>query len=175
MNSKNSRPVPNPKSSSWKANLLLALLVFGVPLGVKLILQSALAASSEQVKSSEPMVVPRAGHTATMLTNGTVLITGGTNLAGESIDTPEVFDPATGKFHVPTSDELAVMQPVVTPGPVSGPPGYDTGVDLVNGSALFFGLEGAGLTLGTNETIVPLTDTNSGALYRVSASVTELP
>src|SRR6266404_4789562 len=49
------------RASAW-SNLLLAFLVFGVPLGVKLILQSARAASSEQIKTTESMVVPRAGH-----------------------------------------------------------------------------------------------------------------
>src|SRR5205823_1205947 len=42
------------------------------------------------------------------------------------------------------------------------------------GDALFFGLGGAGLVYGTNDTIVPLADTNSVALYRANASVAQL-
>src|SRR5207244_2649640 len=63
---------------------------------------------------------------------------------------------------------------VDTPGPLTGPPGYDTGIDLINGDALYFGLDGAGLVYGTNDTIVPLADTNSAALYRANASVAQL-
>lgn len=39
--------------------------------------------------------IPRWGHTATLLTNGLVLVTGGRNAAG-SVATIELFDPATG-------------------------------------------------------------------------------
>ncbi len=45
--------------------------------------------------SGGQMVVPRSGHTATLLTNGLVLVTGGVNSNG-SIASVELFNPATG-------------------------------------------------------------------------------
>src|SRR2546425_12727011 len=68
------RPARN--ASVW-SNLLLTVLVFGVPLAVKLILQNARAASSEQIKATQPMIVPRQGHAAYLLSDGRVYITGG--------------------------------------------------------------------------------------------------
>src|SRR5262245_11632190 len=165
-------PRRKPTYPNLKANLLMTLLVLGVPICTKLILQKARAASSEQIKSTESMVVPRYGHTATLLTNGVVLITGGTNAAGDPIATPEVFDPAAGNFREPTADELG-METVATPGPVTEPlpDGYDMVFDLFNGSTLYFGLNGAGLYPGTNDTIAPLE--NSDPLKRANASITE--
>src|SRR5262249_16420126 len=118
------------------------------------------------------MMVPRYGHTAGLLTNGVVLITGGTNAAGEPVETPEVFDPVTGNFREPTVEELS-MENVATPGPVSDPlpAGYDMGFDLFNGSTLSFGLNGAGIYPGINDTIAPLE--NSDLLKRANASITE--
>jgi hypothetical protein len=43
------------------------------------------------------MRTARAGHTATLLANGKVLITGGTNAIG-TLGTAELFNPATGSF-----------------------------------------------------------------------------
>src|ERR1043165_7771834 len=80
-----------------KANLVMTLLVVGVPLVTKLILQTARAASSEQIKSTQPMVVPRSGHTATVLPDGTVLIAGGTNQNGV-LASAETYNPATTNF-----------------------------------------------------------------------------
>lgn len=44
-----------------------------------------------------PLQVPRANHTATLLTNGTVLLAGGRNGTGP-VDSLEQFNPATGTF-----------------------------------------------------------------------------
>jgi len=45
-----------------------------------------------------PMSIARAGHTATLLNDGTVLVTGGMNPGGGSDRTAEIYDPATGSF-----------------------------------------------------------------------------
>jgi hypothetical protein len=50
---------------------------------------------------------PRAGHTATVLPDGTVLVYGGTGLAEQVLGAPEVFDPASLTF-VPLSMDGAV-------------------------------------------------------------------
>lgn len=44
-----------------------------------------------------PLIVPRWGHSATLLSDGTVLIAGGRNATG-LVPTAEVFEPATGLF-----------------------------------------------------------------------------
>jgi hypothetical protein len=44
------------------------------------------------------LVTGRAFHTATLLTNGKVLVAGGYN--GSYLDTAEIFDPGTGTFHL---------------------------------------------------------------------------
>jgi hypothetical protein len=64
------------------------------------------ASNAIQVSSAEPsgtftstgsMEIARAGHTATLLQNGTVLIAGGENSAGP-LATAEIYNPATGTF-----------------------------------------------------------------------------
>src|SRR2546425_372599 len=41
---------------------------------------------------------PRAEHTATLLANGTVLIAGGRDAAGQPLASAEIYDPATGAY-----------------------------------------------------------------------------
>ena len=50
------------------------------------------------------METARVGHTATLLTNGNVLVTGG-NDAARALATAEIFDPATGMF-TPTAGNM---------------------------------------------------------------------
>jgi hypothetical protein len=49
------------------------------------------------------MNVPRFSHTATLLTNGKVLIAGGISAPGKFLSSAELYDPATGAF-TPTGD-----------------------------------------------------------------------
>ena len=49
--------------------------------------------------STGSMAVARESHTATLLQNGKVLISGGTN-RGSVFDSSEIYDPATGKFNL---------------------------------------------------------------------------
>src|SRR5271165_3457621 len=44
------------------------------------------------------MLTPRQAHTATLLLNGMVLITGGMDKLGRTIASAELFNPATGRF-----------------------------------------------------------------------------
>src|SRR5213594_2398518 len=90
----------NPKSTypNLKANLLMTLLVLGVPISTKLIMQNARAATSQQVLATDPLSVPRRDHTATLLPNGTVLIAGGLDASNAVVATAEVYDPSTNGF-----------------------------------------------------------------------------
>jgi Galactose oxidase, central domain len=53
------------------------------------------------------MVSARAGHTATLLANGKVLVAGGSSEGGSPEDTAELFDPATGEFTATGSMETS--------------------------------------------------------------------
>src|SRR5437016_10199298 len=64
---------------------------------------SAHAQSPGSFTATGSMTTPRFGHTATLLTNGKVLITGGAILIGNSpipINTAELYDPSTVTFTV---------------------------------------------------------------------------
>src|SRR5205814_3898821 len=93
------KPSPSRKSTypNLKANLLMTLLVIGVPIGTKLILLNARAATSQQVQATDPLGVPRHDHTATLLLNGTVLVAGGLDANNAVVASAEVYYPsATG-------------------------------------------------------------------------------
>ena len=53
------------------------------------------ASSSEQVKPLDNLAVPRTGHTATALSDGRILITGGRDTDGNLVAASEIFDPET--------------------------------------------------------------------------------
>lgn len=50
------------------------------------------------LKKGASLNIPRAGHTSTLLDDGRILVVGGFNLGGKSINTAEIYDPATGKY-----------------------------------------------------------------------------
>ena len=49
-------------------------------------------------QTTTPMTTPRASHTATLLTNGKILIAGGIGPGSTAVNSSELFDPATGSF-----------------------------------------------------------------------------
>src|SRR5947199_10195300 len=53
------------------------------------------ASSSEQVKPLDNLAVPRTGHTATALSDGRILITGGRDTDGNLVAASEIFDTET--------------------------------------------------------------------------------
>jgi Putative Ig domain/Kelch motif/Galactose oxidase, central domain len=54
--------------------------------------------SAHGFKTTGSMAGPRIAHTATLLSNGMVLVAGGTDGSGTAIATAELFNPATGSF-----------------------------------------------------------------------------
>src|SRR5205823_249618 len=63
--------------------------------------RKSITATAGFVTSTGSMSTPRAAHTATLLSNGKVLIAGGMERDGVFFATAELYDPATGKF-IPT-------------------------------------------------------------------------
>ncbi|PYK62780.1 MAG: hypothetical protein DME50_18700 [Verrucomicrobia bacterium] len=51
------------------------------------------ASSSHQVEQLDSLVVPRTGHTATALSDGLIMIIGGSDGAGNLVSVSEIFDP----------------------------------------------------------------------------------
>src|SRR5262245_29784148 len=76
--------------------LSIGLAVTLIPLLLAIALKMR-AASSEQIQSAGTLTTPRVNHTATVLSDGRVLIAGGISTNGVSA-TAEIFDPATKEF-----------------------------------------------------------------------------
>src|SRR5215831_19781167 len=53
------------------------------------------ASSSQQVQPLDNLATPRTGHTATALSDGRILITGGRDADGHLVAASEIFDPET--------------------------------------------------------------------------------
>src|SRR5262245_17864911 len=77
-----------PQLSLWLAVLYVPLVM---------VLKTTYAASSEQIQAAGTLTTPRANRTATILSDGRVLIVGGIGTNGVSA-TAEVFDPGTKEF-----------------------------------------------------------------------------
>src|SRR6266516_5180573 len=75
------------------------------------------ASTSTQVKTLDPLVVPRTGHVATALADGHILITGGRDSSGNIVAVSEIFDPATdtstasATLTTPRVDHTATLLP----------------------------------------------------------------
>ena len=85
------RPTNEKACPSAKVILLILILVLAFP-------TSALSVSAQAPGAFKPignMTAPRGGHTATLLPNGKVLITGGRR---DGLTSAELFDPVTATF-----------------------------------------------------------------------------
>ena len=97
------------------------------------------------------MAVPRYGHTATLLPDGKVLVTGGSNATGLSLSSAEVYDPDTDEW--------------TTVAPMGGVRLGHAATLLPNGKVLVAGgfVRIANQTLASAEIYDPATDTWSSA------------
>ena len=87
-----------------KANTILGH--FFAVLGAAVMLAIATwvsASSSQQVQPLDNLAVPRTGHTATALSDGRILITGGRDTDGNLVAASEIFDPETQTSAASTS------------------------------------------------------------------------
>src|SRR5947199_4557554 len=112
------------------------------------------ASSSEQVKPLDNLAVPRTGHTATALSDGRILITGGRDANSNLIAASEIFDPETQ-----TSSASATLNTARVD---------HTATRLADGRVLVAGGTGDSGTLSSAEIFDPA---NPGAGFRVLASV----
>jgi hypothetical protein len=87
------------------------------------------------------MINARAGHTATLLTNGNVLVSGGHNGSGSTLTAVEMFDPARGNF--------------VPAGSMSVGRESHTATLLGDGRVLITGGDDGGITLASAELFDP--------------------
>src|SRR5437867_3842160 len=98
----------------------------------------------------------RAGHTATLLANGTVLVAGGKDAAGRPLATAELYDPAIGHY---------IQLAASLPAPVWG----HTATLLNDGSVLIAGGEGNG---GLPVVAAQLFDPGTGTCTAVGSMAT---
>lgn len=67
----------------------------------------AQGSSVGSVSAASPMLEPRSGHTATLLQDGKVLITGGMRRNQDFYSSAELFNPATGRFQATGAMSIA--------------------------------------------------------------------
>src|SRR2546425_830579 len=90
-----------PLKHFWNARLPLPVLAVGVALAAAFALTSW-----AQVVATPDLQIARAGHTATLLADGRILIVGGETASGP-VSQAEIFDPASGGFSVVGSSVVA--------------------------------------------------------------------
>lgn len=98
------------------------------------------------ISAAGDMTAPRSGHTATLLPDGRVLITGGMERNGVFYSSAELYTPATGKF-------------MAIPGGMSTQRAGHTATLLSNGKVLIVGGWSANSVLATAELYDPATST----------------
>lgn len=116
-------------------------LIFTVLVTIALLACTAISARAASFTKTGNMNFARERHTATLLPNGQVLVTGGDNFTQGSLASAELYNPATGKWtltgnmSVPRVDHDAVLlqngQVLVAGGYNSGP-GYLATAELYN-------------------------------------------
>ena len=111
------------------------------------------ASTSEQVKPLDNLAVPRTGHTATALSDGSILITGGRDSDGNLVAASEIFDPETQTSNASATLHTARVDHSATV--------------LVDGRVLVAGGTGASGALSSAEIFDPA---NPGAGFQVVAS-----
>src|SRR5438876_4170335 len=140
--------------TSSKANKagrqFVAFLTAGVTLAIATLVS---ASTSTQVKTLDPLVVPRTGHAATALSDGHILITGGRDSSGNIVAVSEIFDPATA-----TSTASATL---------TTPRVDHTATLLADGKVLVAGGTGASGALNSVEIFDPV----AGGFHVVSATM----
>src|SRR5215472_4099709 len=75
---------------TWR---LVTFLTAGATLAIATFVSGSTSTQVEQL--ANPLVVPRTGHAATVLSDGRVFLTGGRDSAGNIVAVSEIFDPAT--------------------------------------------------------------------------------
>lgn len=102
------------RSAAIRSLISGGLLTFSL---VASIPQSLRAQTSGTWASTGALNTPRTAHTATLLQNGQVLVTGGEDLANNFLTSAELYNPATGKWTVtgstatPRVDHSATLLP----------------------------------------------------------------
>jgi hypothetical protein len=133
------------------ANIALtATTIDGTPPGAA---TAAITVTAHGFKSVGNMETPRQFHTATSLdggsalTNGKVLVAGGTDSAGKVVASAELFDPSSGTF-------------MATNGSMGTPRAHHTATLLHDGTVLLTGgIDGNGTPLATAELFNPISGT----------------
>src|SRR2546425_8172293 len=91
-----------PLKHFWNARVPLPVLA----VGVVLIAASLARTPWAQVVATPDLQIARAGHTATLLADGRILIVGG-ETASRPVSEAEIFDPTSGGFSVVGSSVVA--------------------------------------------------------------------
>ncbi len=102
-------------------------------------------ASADDPNVCQRLQLKRAGHTATLLDDGSVLIAGGYNYRGpgqkQALADVEVFDPNTAKFRVPKTPRIELRSGVPLP------KAFHTATKLKNGQVILWGGESYDTTM----------------------------